>query len=57
MLYYTDYIFIAPAVVTAITVGGKIWDAVNDMIFGMIVDKVRFKAVTASCHGYAYRHS
>lgn len=44
MLYYTDYIFIAPAVVTAITVGGKIWDAVNDMIFGMIVDKVRFKS-------------
>lgn len=44
MLYYTDYIFISPAIVTAIMFGGKIWDAVNDMLFGMIVDKVRFKS-------------
>lgn len=44
MLYYTDYIFISPGIVTAIMFGGKIWDAVNDMIFGMIVDKVKFKS-------------
>ena len=44
MMYYTDYIFIPALAVTIITVGGKVWDAVNDMLFGMIVDKVRFKS-------------
>lgn len=44
MMYYTDDLFIPAAVVTVITVGGKVWDAVNDMLFGIIVDKVHFKS-------------
>lgn len=39
MLFFTDYVGISPAVVGIIFVIARIWDAVNDPLFGMIVDK------------------
>lgn len=44
MFYYTEYVHLPVAVITAILVVGKVWDAINDTLFGMIVDKVRFKS-------------
>lgn len=44
LLYFlTDYALISPAVITVLLLVGKIWDAVNDTLFGLIVDRVRFK--------------
>lgn len=43
MYFYTDYALLPPLVVSALLFGGKAWDAVNDTLFGLIVDKVRFK--------------
>ncbi len=43
MYYYTDYALLPPLVVSVLLFGGKAWDAVNDTLFGMVVDKVRFK--------------
>ena len=43
MLFYMDYRFIAPAVVGVIFLVARVWDAVNDPMFGIIVDKSRFK--------------
>ncbi|MDF2859273.1 MAG: Na+/melibiose symporter and related transporter, partial [Neobacillus sp.] len=43
MLFLTDYVFISPAVVGIIFLIAKIWDAVNDPLFGIIVDKVHLK--------------
>lgn len=43
MYYYTDYVLLPPLVVSVLLFGGKVWDAVNDTLFGLIVDKVRFK--------------
>lgn len=44
LLFLTDYALINPFVVSAIMLVGKIWDAVNDTLFGLIVDKTRFKS-------------
>lgn len=44
LLFLTDYVLINPFVVSAIMLVGKIWDAVNDTLFGLIVDKTRFKS-------------
>lgn len=44
MLYYTDYAYLPPLVISVILFGGKIWDAVNDTLFGLIMDKIRFKS-------------
>lgn len=43
MYFYTDYALLPPLVVSVLLFGGKAWDAVNDTLFGLIVDKVRFK--------------
>jgi probable glucitol transport protein GutA len=43
VVYFTD-VGIPALTVTGITLAVKIWDAVNDPIFGGIVDKVRFKS-------------
>ena len=40
--FYTD-MGIPALTVAAITMGVKVWDAINDPIFGGIVDKVKFK--------------
>ena len=37
MYYYTDSVLMAPAVVSIILAIGKVWDAVNDTLFGLIV--------------------
>ena len=44
MYYYTDYALLPSLVVSVILVAGKIWDAVNDTLFGLIMDKARFKS-------------
>lgn len=44
MYYYTDFVHLAPLVVSAILFAGKVWDAVNDTLFGLIVDAVKFKS-------------
>jgi len=44
MYYYTDYVLLPPLVVSAILFGGKVWDAINDTLFGLIMDKTRFKS-------------
>jgi sugar (glycoside-pentoside-hexuronide) transporter len=43
LVYFTD-VGIPALAVTAITLAVKIWDAVNDPIFGGIVDRVKFKS-------------
>ncbi|MDR2516622.1 MAG: glycoside-pentoside-hexuronide (GPH):cation symporter [Spirochaetaceae bacterium] len=44
MLFYTDYRFIAPAAVGIIFLVARVWDAVNDPMFGVIVDKSHLKS-------------
>lgn len=43
MLYFTDYIGISAAVIGTIFLIARIWDAVNDPIFGIIVDRSNIK--------------
>lgn len=44
LLYFlTKHAQIDALIVSAILLIGKIWDAVNDTLFGFIIDKVRFK--------------
>lgn len=44
MFFYTEYAFIPPLVISGILFFEKIWDAINDALFGIIMDKVRFKS-------------
>lgn len=44
MIYYTDYLFIPPLAVSILMLVSKVWDAVNDPLFGMIVDKAKFRS-------------
>lgn len=44
MFYLTEEAHIATGVVTAILTVSKVWDAINDTLFGVIVDKVHFKS-------------
>lgn len=44
LLFLTDYARIHPYIISAILLIGKIWDAVNDTLFGIIIDKTRFKS-------------
>ena len=42
-LFYTDHLFIPALTVSAIFLVAKVWDAVNDPLFGLLVDRVQFK--------------
>jgi len=44
MYYYTDYVLLPPLVISVILFGGKVWDAVNDTLFGLLMDKLRFRS-------------
>ena len=39
LIFYTDVFGIAPAVAGVILLGARLWDAINDPIMGMIVDR------------------
>ena len=43
ILYFTDYLEIPAHIIATIMLVTRIWDAVNDPMFGAIVDKVKFK--------------
>ena len=42
-LYYTDVVGLMPVVVSAILLIARIWDAVNDPMFGALAERSRFK--------------
>lgn len=44
MFYLTEEVQIATGIVTAILTLSKVWDAVNDTLFGVIVDRTHFKS-------------
>ncbi len=44
MFYLTEDVHIATGIVTVILTVSKVWDAVNDTLFGVAVDKVHFKS-------------
>jgi len=44
MLFYTDILVLPALAISAILFLSRVWDAVNDPIFGFIVDKVSFKS-------------
>lgn len=43
MLYFTDYVGVSSAAIGVIFLVARIWDAANDPMFGIIVDKVNNK--------------
>ena len=43
LLFYTDAVGISPALASSAMLVGKIWDAVNDPLFGWISDKTKSK--------------
>ena len=40
-LFYTDVVGLAPAIVSIIMMGARIWDAVNDPMMGAIAERTR----------------
>lgn len=42
-IYYTDVVGLAPAIVSVIMMGARIWDAVNDPMMGAIAERTRSK--------------
>lgn len=42
-LFFTNYIFLSNLAVAQILLFSKVWDAINDPLFGLVVDKVHFK--------------
>ena len=38
-IFYTDVVGLAPAVVSAILIIARIWDAINDPMFGAIAER------------------
>ena len=41
MIFYTDVALVAPAVAGAALLVGKVWDTVNDPLFGWVTDRTR----------------
>lgn len=44
LFYYTDYALIPALAISAIMFCGKLWDGINDALFGLLMDKLRFKS-------------
>lgn len=42
-IYYTDIVGLAPAIVSVIMMGARIWDAINDSMMGAIAERTRSK--------------
>ena len=55
-IFYTDIVGFAPIVVSAIMMGARIWDAVNDPLMGAVAERTRtFQPLyciwmSSSCH-------
>jgi len=43
MLFYTDHLHLPPYVISVIMLIAKIWDGVNDPLFGYVADRTSFK--------------
>lgn len=43
LFYYTDYALIPALAISVILFCGKLWDGINDTLFGLLMDKLRFK--------------
>ena len=41
MIFYTDVALVAPAVAGAALLVGKVWDTINDPLFGWMTDRTR----------------
>lgn len=44
MFYLTEEVHLATAIVTVLLTVSKVWDAVDDTLFGVLVDRVTFKS-------------
>ncbi len=44
MMYYTDYALLPSLAVSVIMFGGKIWDGISDTLFGLLMDKMKWKS-------------
>ena len=44
MFFYTEYAFIPPLVISIVLFFEKVWDGINDVLFGIIMEKVKFKS-------------
>lgn len=53
-LYLTDVLGLTLAMTSVVLSATKIWDAVNDPMMGMIVDKTRTKKVNADLTYYGW---
>lgn len=42
-IFYTDVVGLAPVIVSAIMLGARVWDAVNDPLMGAIAERTRSK--------------
>lgn len=54
-IFYTDVVGMAPAVASAIMLIAKIWDGVNDPMFGAIAERTNTKK-GVSGHTYSMEH-
>lgn len=43
LFYYTDYALIPSIAISVIMFCGKLWDGINDTLFGLLMDKMHFK--------------
>lgn len=44
MMYYTDYALLPSLAIAVIMFGGKVWDGINDTLFGLLMDKIKWKS-------------
>ena len=42
-IYYTDIVGLAPAIVSVIMMGARIWDAINDPMMGTLMERTHTK--------------
>lgn len=48
MIFYTDVALVPPAVAGAALLVGKVWDTINDPLFGWMTDRTRSRQATTA---------